>query len=655
MRYFLTLLFFLVLFFPNLGFAQQVDSLERILPTFRDGKEKVKILNRLGGLLEENDSRKSLYYSDKALKIALKNNYHLEAVRAYLTQNYVYWIYGDYQKCLEVSFKALDELEHEENIRLRLELLQAIATAHSEMGDISKGTSYKLQALAIAIKSKDTSNLINLNINIGNDYRLLKDYSQAGKYTNEAMSLAQIFGDTVSIGFCNMNLAEIYIEQKQYGEAKTHLKNAITILYQDSLNYAYCVFLFGQVNFEEQYYLSAIDSFTISFGISKRFNAKRDVSDNAKWLSKSYEALNDFPKALEYHKIFQQQNDLVYNEERIRQASILEKGYNLHQKDLEIEAKKNELQTSKNMRNLLLLMMVLGAILALVIFVLIRKRSQERKNNNDRLRKQNEKSEIQNMEIAKQSDLLGEINDKLEISNKELAELNEDKNHLIGIVAHDLRSPLNQVQGLVSLLNMTSENLSEEQKQFLGMILSSVKKQKEMINQILDLRAIESQKININIESINPNQILQESFEIFEKAALKKYIELVVSFEDDYFIEVDKNYFTQIVDNLISNAIKFSPQGKSIFIKTYRTKGGNKIQIEITDQGYGISKGEMGLLFQQFSKLSSRPTGGESSTGLGLSIVKKYVELMNGKVWCESEEGQGASFFVRFKEFEREA
>ena len=457
------------------------------------------------------------------------------------------------------------------------------------------------------------------------------------------------------MGFCNMNLAEIHIEQKQYTEARKHIDKAIPILASwDSLDYAYSILLLGEIYFYEQNLATAIDSFDISFGIVKRFNAKHDIANNAKWLAKSYEALGDYKTALYYHKIFQQQNDLVYDEEKVRQATMTENHYDLHQKDLEIEAKKHELESSEDVTKLLVLMLLLGGGFATVIFILIRKRSQERKKNNIRLREQNEKTEIQNMEIAKQSKLLNEINNKLAQSNQELADLNEDKNHLIGIVAHDLRSPLNQVQGLVSLLNMTSDNLNEEQKQFLSMILSSIKKQKEMINQILDLRAIESQKININIETLNPNKILQESYEIFEKAALKKNIELKLSFQDEYQIEVDKNYFTQVVDNLISNAIKFSPQGKTVFIKTYRSKSGKKVQIEITDQGNGISEGEMGLLFQQFSKLSNRPTGGESSTGLGLSIVKKYVELMNGKVWCESEEGKGASFFVRFKEIKKE-
>jgi signal transduction histidine kinase len=655
MKYFLTLLFFLAFSFPTLSFAQEVDSLERILPTLRDGKEKVRILNNLGAKLQVSNSKKSLYYTSKALKIAIENNYSLEIVQAYLTQNYTYSTYGDYEKSLAISFKALNELEKAKNHQLHLEILQAIAAAYSNMGLALKGIAYKIQALDIAIKDKDSAALITLNINIGNDYRIIKDYSQARQYTHEAMRLAKTNYDTASIGFCNMNLAEINIEQKQYLKAKIYIKKAIPMLVNwDSLDYAYSIALLGEIHFHEQNFTTAIDSFNVSMGISQRFNAKADIANNAKWLAKSYEALQDYKKALFYHKTFQKQNDLVYNEEKVRQASITENGYDLHQKDLEIEAKKSELETSEDVKNLLILMIILGGVFATVIFVLVKKRSQERKNNNDRLREQNEKAEKQNMEIAKQSTLLAEINDKLEQSNQELAELNEDKNHLIGIVAHDLRSPLNQVQGLVSLLNMTADNLNEEQKQFLSMIVSSIKKQKEMINQILDLRAIESQKVNINIETINPNKILQESFEIFESAAIKKNIELKLSFEDDYTIEVDKNYFTQIVDNLISNAIKFSPQGKSVFIKTYRTKGGNKIQIEITDEGHGISKGEMNLLFQQFSKLSSRPTGGESSTGLGLSIVKKYVELMNGKVWCESEEGKGASFFVRFKEVSNE-
>ncbi|MFT6963167.1 MAG: signal transduction histidine kinase [Flammeovirgaceae bacterium] len=112
-------------------------------------------------------------------------------------------------------------------------------------------------------------------------------------------------------------------------------------------------------------------------------------------------------------------------------------------------------------------------------------------------------------------------------------------------------------------------------------------------------------------------------------------------------MEIDKTFGSQVFENLLSNAIKFSPTDKNIYINLVEKEG--EFRAEIRDEGPGMSKEDMSKLFGKFQKLSARPTAGEKSTGLGLSIVKKYVEVMNGKVWCESELGEGASFVVEFE------
>ena len=109
---------------------------------------------------------------------------------------------------------------------------------------------------------------------------------------------------------------------------------------------------------------------------------------------------------------------------------------------------------------------------------------------------------------------------------------------------------------------------------------------------------------------------------------------------------IDKGLLEQILDNLISNAIKFSNSHTSIFI-TLKSNEDN-IYFEIEDEGPGISEADKLKLFQKFQKLTAQPTAGENSTGLGLSIVKKYVDALNGKVWCESEIGKGSKFIVAF-------
>ena len=115
-------------------------------------------------------------------------------------------------------------------------------------------------------------------------------------------------------------------------------------------------------------------------------------------------------------------------------------------------------------------------------------------------------------------------------------------------------------------------------------------------------------------------------------------------------ITIDTQAMMQVLDNLVSNAVKYTPQGGTVTVSIYQSEYQSQKQCRLTvqDTGQGISKSEQYLLFGKFARLSSRPTGGEPSNGLGLSIVKRLVEAMKGKVWCESEQGQGARFTVEF-------
>ncbi|GAB4329548.1 MAG: response regulator [Flammeovirgaceae bacterium] len=232
--------------------------------------------------------------------------------------------------------------------------------------------------------------------------------------------------------------------------------------------------------------------------------------------------------------------------------------------------------------------------------------------------------------------------------NKELEEANNEKNHLIGIVAHDLKSPLNQIKGFMTLLYMTAQNLSQEEMSYIQMSLDTIEGMQDMIRQILDWNAIESKKANIILEKVDLNSLLKEAVARFEMDLSEKNLRIHLPNESrPFYAMLDKSYVQQILDNLLSNAIKFSPIGKNIYLSIEESTK-NSARISIRDEGQGLTEEDKTKLFGKFQRLSAKPTAGEHSTGLGLSIVKKFVEELGGKVWCESEFGNGATFFVEF-------
>jgi two-component system sensor histidine kinase/response regulator len=245
----------------------------------------------------------------------------------------------------------------------------------------------------------------------------------------------------------------------------------------------------------------------------------------------------------------------------------------------------------------------------------------------------------------------GELIKKLTDANTTLEEKVKERTkkieNLISTVAHDLRSPLNQIKAIVSLIHHDSSNLTGGQKSFVDLIYRAASRLTEMINRILDLNAIEHRDIEVKLERANLNALIDDAVNQVRALGSEKKLGInVKSTDSDKFVTVDVNYLIQVLENLLSNAIKFSPPHKNIFIET--ENGHDKVKIIVRDEGPGLTDDDMKSVFQKYRQLSARPSSGEESSGLGLYLTKKYVETMNGKIWCESKPGEGASFIIEF-------
>ena len=275
-------------------------------------------------------------------------------------------------------------------------------------------------------------------------------------------------------------------------------------------------------------------------------------------------------------------------------------------------------------------------------------------------KQQKEDAQAQALVIAKENEILikgqNEILEnkvkkrtaEVALQNEELLAINKEKDVLVHIVAHDLRTPLSQIKGLLQLLDMTDLEEVEERQGYLQEIDNSTDRLSEMINRILSIHTLEHKDIKLKMAVINLDTVVKSVVESFQFMASEKAI--AIHFETEtqpHFAEIDKDYFIQVIENLISNAVKFSERHKTIVVSL--VSQGSNVRIIVADQGPGISANDQKKLFGRYQKLTAQPTGGEASTGLGLSIVKKYVEAMGGTIHCESELGKGSRFIVVFK------
>ncbi|WP_028978523.1 sensor histidine kinase [Sporocytophaga myxococcoides] len=271
---------------------------------------------------------------------------------------------------------------------------------------------------------------------------------------------------------------------------------------------------------------------------------------------------------------------------------------------------------------------------------------------NQRLAENNEEFKAANDHLSEQNALILFQNEEIQFKNNRLEEINQEKNGLINIVSHDLKSPFQQIQGMAQVIEMIAP-LEGDQKVFIDNIKAVSKKGLNLVKDILDISAIEQQKTNKQEEVIDLQKFLAKEIKICQTVADKKNIKIHLIYESQYSeLYTDPEFLRRILDNLISNAVKFSYTEKNIYLHV--TSKNDKVIISIKDEGQGMTELDKQHLFEKFKKLSARPTAGESSTGLGLSIVKLLVEQLNGTITCESEWGHGTTFILEFNTTEVE-
>ncbi len=241
-------------------------------------------------------------------------------------------------------------------------------------------------------------------------------------------------------------------------------------------------------------------------------------------------------------------------------------------------------------------------------------------------------------ELAERIRLQREIKE----AHDELVRLNEDKTELLQMAAHDLRGPLT---GMQLAIDSSLRLRAVPQDDALKIIERQVKQMTGLLNDLLDVDALERGQRAFKIETVDPLIRLREAMAGIGPAAEFKSIKLEMEAAGEIpLVRADATALKQIFDNLISNAVKFSPANSTVRIRIEYDRG--FVRTEVRDQGPGVQPSEVERIFAKYARGTARPTGGEKSTGLGLSIVRQLATAMNSRVWCEANKPGGGGCFV---------
>ncbi|MCB2204524.1 tetratricopeptide repeat protein [bacterium] len=332
--------------------------------------------------------------------------------------------------------------------------------------------------------------------------------------------------------------------------------------------------------------------------------------------------------------------------ERDNQIHLLNKERELLESDRAL--KEAELERQASLRNLL----IVSSIFLIVVILLLANSYRLKRRSAAILEEKNSALENANAEIRKHEAMLEKQAAEIERTNQELTrqnalleQLNSEKNDLMGIVSHDLRNPIGGIRMLAESIAEEGRSIEYMQRKAV-MVYETADELLILVKNLLDINRLESGRMVLDSEPVPVFPILDRVIEDHARWAEKKDISVNVHIpENDLPILGDDSAIKQILDNLVSNAIKYSPQGSSIDVRIAHENG--SIIMSVRDQGPGFTDEDRASLYQKFAKLSAQPTGGEYSNGLGLSIVKKLVDTMHGSITCNSRAGEGAEFLIR--------
>lgn len=573
---------------------------------------------------------------------------------------------GKYPEALKNFQEALSLFEELDHVYGKANVQHNIANLYESQKEFDKALVFYLKTAKNDSISGNKSGRASTLSNVAEVYTHLGDTVKAIESYHQSIALFKESNTGCGANIAQTRLGRLYLSTNQIDSAYFY----ITTAYEISKNCESRTAMVQSLTDLGRYYQKVGDvkqakkNFLGAYELASEMDLKPTIASAAEQLYLLNRQSNNYSDALKYFEIKEEIDEELFNEDNTRELTRLEAAYEFekekqrieYDQELEIIQYNEKLENQRIVQMIVIVGLVIMSILAVIITRLyLNKRKVNKKLGftNGEVLEQNAEIQAQNEEITQQRDQLEERSrvveeQKLELlkKNEELIELDQEKNALIGIVAHDLKSPINQIRGMVNVAKLSYDSLPKELQEYLMQIERSSNRSVEMIDRVLDINAIENRQLDLKMERVKLVDVLHGTCQSIKLLADTKNIAVhCIYTENDTYVMADKNLLREVFENLISNAIKFSEKGKSIFLEL--VDSGEYVQTKVRDEGPGISTEDQKILFNKYQRLSAKPTAGEKSTGLGLAIVKRFTEEMNGSVWCESELGQGATFIVQ--------
>lgn len=668
--YRLVSLIIMLLFLNNASlFSHQVsiDSIKREITLLKKDYPKnykdtlyIHFLNDLADMYRFVKADSVLILSKEALKISRQKKYLLGESRSLNSLGDYYSDKGNSAKALSYLNEALVLADSIQNITLKIGLLNDLGTEYSYTGNYEKALKSYLEGIDIATAKNDILMLSILNENIAALYASQKEFDQALNFYKKVKQYNEAIGDEINSAETMSNLAELYADIGNYEYAMFNVNQSISILEKrgiyDWLAFAYSVkgeiylkqkkfkwslYWFDQSNvlhesieddrsrivllngIAQAYLGLKIDSTSAKYAlegyeISKKIQSLEGQKNCAETLYKISKNKKEYLLALSYHEVFQKISDSLSRDENKKILTLFKTKFNYDQQRHEL-IDQNEKALAKQRNYINITLVILCVLLATTIPLYINQKKQKRL--------------YKELQIKTKSLREREI---------ELNEINKTKDKLFSIIGHDLRGPIGALQGVLKLF--TSGEIAKDD--FLGFVpklKSDVDHILFTLNNLLSWGYAQMNGTTTRPKIMSFNKLVDSNINFLSELAATKSIKIINQLPENPMGYFDENHIDIVIRNLISNAIKFTPENGLITIEAEEEKATWKIIVR--DTGVGMDKKTLDKIFSDNSNLTTYGTNNEKGTGLGLSLCKEMVLKNKGEIWVESEPHKGSTFY----------
>lgn len=632
---------------PDLKLQKEVDRLndEALKASNNDVVAAKELLEKANSLAKEVSYQKGLarnlyvygyYYLrtsryDEAEKstddaFSIYENLNDKAGIGHCYNNYggVYLYQSNYKKALEYYQKALATSQELGDKKSASVAENNIGNIYLQLGESYKALEYYISALNTKIELNDISTLGNTYSNIGTVHLKLSNFNIALDNYKKALDLSQKTNDKYVHGNILMNLGVAHSKMDEHDKALEYYKKCLAMRQE-----------------MEDTHGTALVLNNIAVSLYPQKGLK--------------EAMKYFRKCLKIQKELHYPFGICETYEEIAELQCKE---GLFEEALENLEKSKKIAEENNYDTMLesCNLMLSKVYAAKNEYQTALKYLEEHIKIKEALLLDNSEARVKNLQIVyetenekKISEFYRQKSNELSKLNDRLEEINKQKNEFLGIVSHDLRDPVASIHSIAEILRQENIKLtSGEIIEYSDGIMKLSDKLLTLLKNLLNVNRIESGSYNYEFEAINVYEVIQEIVKMYQDNAGEKNISVSVEVQNILLkVKADRYSLEQILGNLLSNAIKYTYPGKKVIIRSFQKD--EKVIIEVEDKGQGVKPTEIPKLFEKFAKISSKPTGGETSTGLGLSIVKKLTEIMKGNIKVDSEIGKGTKFTLEFK------